>query len=103
MFLLLPNVYMFRIRSKSAVFCFGSGDTDNSGRGEAREEASFCPDCAVISQGFYSRSEKLNTNFYTDSAEVRHLGTWAGHLGSSVVSSLGPGAGFESRAAWSLS
>ena len=84
----------------SQQFCYGSGDTHSSGRGEAREEASFCPDCAVISQGFYSRSEKLNTNFYTDSAEVRHLGTWAGQL-SGIQ--MGQGAGFESRAAWSLS
>ena len=88
MFPLLSNVYMFRIRSKSAVFCYGSGDTHSSGRGEAREEASFCPDCAVISQGFYSRSEKLNTNFYTDSAEVRHLGWTLGQL-----SGIQPGPG----------
>ena len=57
---------------------------------ELGRKQALCPDCAVISQGFYSRSEKLNTNFYTDSAEVRHLGTWAGQL-SGVQS--GPGSG----------
>ena len=75
-------------------FALASEILTTQGEQELGRKQALCPDCAVISQGFYSRSEKLNTNFYRDSAEVRHLGTWLGTWAGQLSGiQSGPGSG----------
>ena len=85
-----PIIQCLELGASQQSFALASEILTTQAEQELGRKQALCRDCAVISQGFYSRSEKLNTNFYTDSAEVRHLGTWAGQL-SGIQS--GPGSG----------